>query len=143
MVRYSYKDKILRGTIMAGILYDARRIKAYEGLIELGSISGETKEWCDKLWEELVFESDLLDELVFYLEQHYLKDKVKCEGYSLTDLYIWQMNKYNIIGDSGKNTSACNKDRMVLKAFRDMVDMRKNPAPFIKKLTSGKGMDQA
>jgi hypothetical protein len=128
---------------MAGILYDARRIKAYEGLIGLGEISGQSRQWCDALWEEIVFESDLLDELVFYLEKHYLKDNVKCEGYSLTDLYMWQMNKYNIIGESGKNTDACNKDRLVLKAFRDMVDMRKDPAPFIKKMTNGKGMDQA
>jgi hypothetical protein len=133
----------MRGTSMAGILYDARRIKAYEGLIGLGEISGQSRQWCDALWEEIVFESDLLDELVFYLEKHYLKDNVKCEGYSLTDLYMWQMNKYNIIGDSGKNTDACNKDRLVLKAFRDMVDMRKDPAPFIKKMTNGKGMDQA
>jgi hypothetical protein len=90
-----------------------------------------------------VFDVDLFDELVFYLEKHYLRDNIKCEGYSLTDLYIWQMNKYNIIGDSGKNTAACNKDRMVLKALRDMVDMRKNPAPFIKKMTDGRGMDKA
>lgn len=30
---------------MAGILYDARRVKAYEGLLELGEIAGEPKEW--------------------------------------------------------------------------------------------------
>jgi hypothetical protein len=128
---------------MAGILYDARRIKAYEGLLTLGEMSGEPKEWCDALWEELVFDGGLLDEFVFFLEHHYIKDTVKCEGYSLTDLYIWQMNKYNIIGDSGKNTAECNKDRMVLKAFRDMIDMKKEPEVFIKRMTLGKGMDQA
>lgn len=128
---------------MAGILYDARLVKTYEGLLALGEISDEPKQWCDMLWEELVFDRELLDELVFYLEHHYLKDTVKCEGYGLTDLYIWQMNKYNIIGDSGKNTDACNKDRMVLKAFRDMIDMKKNPATYVKRMTLGKGMDQA
>lgn len=128
---------------MAGILYDARRIKAYEGLLALGEIAGETKQWCDLLWEELVFDKELLEEFVFYLEHHYLKDMVHCEGYGLTDLYIWQMNKYNIIGDSGKNTDACNKDRMVLKAFKDMLEMKKEPATYIKKMTMGKGMDRA
>ncbi len=34
---------------MAGIVYDARRIKAYEGLRILGEIADETKEWCDTL----------------------------------------------------------------------------------------------
>lgn len=128
---------------MAGILYDARLVKIYEGLLTLGESSGESKQWCDSLWEELVFDGELLDELVFYLEHHYLRDVVKCEGYGLTDLYIWQMNKYNIIGDSGKNTDACNKDRMVLKAFKDMIEMKKNPDVYVKKMTLGKGMDQA
>lgn len=128
---------------MAGILYDARRIKAYERLLALGETAGETRQWCEVLWEELVFDSELTDELVFYLEHHSLRDKVHCEGYGLTDLYIWQMNRYNLIRDSGKNTAACNKDRMVLHAFRDMIDMKKEPAAYVKKLTMGKGMDQA
>ena len=132
-----------QGGNMAGILYDARLIKAYDGLLALGEISGEPKQWCDALWEELVFDGELLNEFVFYLEHHCLKDDVKCEGYGLTDLYIWQMNKYNIIGDSGKNTDTCNKDRMVLKAYRDMIDMKKDPAVYVKRMTLGKGMDQA
>lgn len=127
---------------MAGIIYDARRVKAYEGLQTLGEIAGEPLEWCDKLWEELVMQPDLLEELIRYLEHRDLLGNVKCEGYSLLDLYVWQMNKYNIIGDSGKNTDACNKDRMVLKAFHDMAEMRKDPEGYIKKLTEGRGMDK-
>ena len=84
----------------------------------------------------------MADEFIFYLEHHSLKDKVHCEGYGLTDLYIWQMNRYNIIGDSGKNTDTCNKDRMVLKAFYDMAQMKKSPDEYIKKLTLGRGMDK-
>ena len=49
---------------MAGILYDARRIKAYEGLLALGEIADETRQWCDELWEELVFDQELLDEFI-------------------------------------------------------------------------------
>lgn len=128
---------------MAGILYDARRIKAYEGLLALGEIAQESREWCDRLWEGLVADPELLEEFVFYLERRYIRDMVRCEGYGLTDLYIWQMNRYNLIGDSGKNTAACNKDRMVLKAFRDMVDMKREPAVYVKRMTMGRGMDQA
>ena len=124
-------------------MYDARRIKAYERLSALGETAGETRQWCEALWEELVFDSELTEELVFYLEHHALMDKVHCEGYGLTDLYIWQMNRYNLIRDSGKNTAACNKDRMVLHAFRDMIERKKEPAAYVKKLTMGKGMDQA
>lgn len=127
---------------MAGILYDARRIKAYEGMLALGGLAGENKKWCDRLWEELVFDAELFDEFVFYLEHHSLLDRAKCAGYGLTDLYIWQMNRYNIIGDTGKNTEACNKERMVLHAFYDMIAMKKNPDVYIKRMTLGRGMDE-
>jgi len=128
---------------MAGILYDARRVKAYEGLMALGELACESRQWCDVLLEELVFDSGLTEELVFYLEHHYLMDNVRFDGYGLTDLYIWQMNRYNLIRESGKNTAACNKERMVLHAFRDMIDMKKEPATYVKRLTMGRGMDQA
>lgn len=124
-------------------MYDARRIKAYERLLALGETAGETRQWCEALWEELVFDPALTEELVYYLDHQSLMDKVHCEGYGLTDLYIWQMNRYNLVRESGKNTAACNKDRMVLHAFRDMIDMKKEPAAFVKKLTMGRGMDQA
>lgn len=130
------------GLKMAAILYDARRVKAYEGLMALGGTAGEPQEWCNALWEELICDRELYEELVFYLEHHYIMDKVHCAGYGLTDLYIWQMDRYNIIGDSGKNTEACNKDRMVLQAFRDMADMKKDPEAFVKRMTLGRGMDQ-
>lgn len=127
---------------MAGILYDARRIKAYEGMLALGELAGEDKQWCDGLWEEIIFDAELLEEFVYYLENHSLLDKIRCEGYGLTDLYIWQMNRYNIIGDTGKNTAACNKERMVLHAFSDMAAMKKNPAVYVKRMTLGRGMDE-
>lgn len=127
---------------MAGILYDARRVKAYEGMLALGELAGEDKEWCDGLWEEIIFDVELLEELVYYLENHSLLDKIRCEGYGLTDLFVWQMNRYNLIGDTGRNTAACNKERMVLHAFRDMAAMKKAPAMYVKRMTLGRGMDE-
>jgi hypothetical protein len=127
---------------MAGILYDARRLKAYDRLVEIGETSGETRQWCDKLWEDMVFQSDLLEEFIYFLDNHCLKDNVKCEGYGLTDLYMLQLNKFNVMGDSGKNTELCNKDRMVLWAFRDLIDMKKNPEAFISNMKLDAGMDK-
>lgn len=126
---------------MAGIFYDARRIKAYEGLLELGAAANESAEWCNALWLEIIADPGLMEEFVFYLDNHYLTDNIKCEGYSMTDLYVWQLNRYNLIGDWGKNTGECNKDRMVLKAFYDMAQMRKNPEEYMKRFALGKGMD--
>ena len=54
-------------------------------------------------------------------------------------LYITPAEKakpelYNPLKDS---------DKMVLHAFRDMIDMKKEPATYVKRLTMGRGMDQA
>lgn len=127
---------------MGGIFYDARRIKAYEGLLALGEYAGKDSGWIDALWEELVADGGLMKEFMYYLDHHTFLDESKCRGYGLTDLYVWQMDRYNLVRDIGKNTSACNKEAMVLNAFRTMLDMQKEPDTYLKRLTSGRGMDQ-
>ena len=127
---------------MNGIIYDARRIKAYEGFLALGEYAGKAPEWLSSLWEELLRDGGMMREFMYYLDHHTLLVEVKCRGYSLSDLYVWQMDRYNLVRDIGKNTSVCNKEAMVLNAFRTMVDMQRDPETYLKRLTSGRGMDQ-
>ena len=128
---------------MSGILYDARKIKAYEGMQELCGFAGKDTEWGNRLWMELLSDSHLLDELIYYLDNHCLLGEYKCEGYSLIDLFIWQMDLYNLIMDSGKNTEKCNKEAMVLQAFMSMTELKKDPASLSKKISGGFGMDKS
>lgn len=127
--------------IMSDIIYGTEKIRAYDGLLRLCEYAGCTDAWCDELWNEMLFDRELYDEFVHYLEHHVPADTMKVCGYSLTDLYVWQMERYNLQRDSGKNTEQCNKERLVLQAFRSMADMKKNPDNFIKKLKDGAGMD--
>ena len=55
---------------------------------------------------------------------------------------LMMLGGYNLIRDIGKNTSCCNKEAMVLNAFRAMVEMKKHPDTYVKRLTEGRGMDQ-
>ena len=126
---------------MSGILYDARRIKAYEALQSLGEFAGKDEAFLNALWEELVPDEGMMREFMYYIDHHTFLDEEKCRNYSLTDLYFWQMDRYNLIRDMGKNTSACNKETMVLNAFRCMLDMKKDPETFLKRLSEGRGMD--
>lgn len=127
---------------MNGIVYDARRIRAYEGLLALGEYAGKDTEWLNLLWEGIVTDEALLKEFMYYLDHHGFLDALKCEGYSLTDLYVWQMDRYNLVREIGKNTECCNKEAMVLNAFFTMQKMQKDPANFVRRITSGEGMDQ-
>ncbi|MCM1112650.1 MAG: hypothetical protein NC399_05295 [Muribaculum sp.] len=127
---------------MNGIVYDARRIKAYEGLKALGAYAGKDAGWLEMLWEGIVFDGALLREFMYYLDHHGFLDELKCEGYALTDLYVWQMDRYNLVREVGKNTECCNKEAMVLNAFYTMFRMQQEPAVYVRRLTSGEGMDQ-
>lgn len=127
---------------MSGIIYDSRRVRAYEALQELGAYAGKDLEWIDGLWQELVTDEAQMQEFMYYLDHHTFQDKDSCNGFTLSDLYVWQMDRYNLIRDIGKNTSVCNKEAMVLNAFRTMQNLKKDPQTWTKRITAGEGMDQ-
>ena len=127
---------------MSGIIYGTEKIRAYDGLVRLCEYAGCTEAWCDGMWSEMLSDRELYDEFVYYLEHHMPSDAMKVRGYSLTDLYVWQMERYNLQRDSGKNTKQCNKEAMILQAFRTMADMKKNPDAFIQRMNDGTGMDR-
>ncbi len=124
-----------------GILYDARKIKALEYLYELCEYAGLSEPWADELWGMLLMDSDLYDEFVYYLEHHTFRDDYKICGYALSDIYVWQMDKYNLIREIGKNPEHCNKETMVLNAFMTMAKMKSDPDEYIKRFESGRGND--
>ncbi|MCI6552812.1 MAG: hypothetical protein MR430_04645 [Lachnospiraceae bacterium] len=126
---------------MQDVWYDAHRIKIYEYLFALGEYAGQDGEWLEELWADLLAVPELYEEMVHYLTHHDFRDSFKCRGYSLTDLYVWQMSKYNLIRDEGKNTAECNKETLVLRAFRTMLDLRREPEVYLKRLRERRGMD--
>ena len=49
------------------------------------------------------------------------------------------MDKYNLIREIGKNPRECNKERMVLNAFRMLIDMKADPETYVKRIEEGRG----
>jgi len=127
---------------MSNIVYGTEKIRAYDGLMRLCEYAGRDSAWCDGLWREMLQDGELYAEFVFYLEHHVPEDRMKVHGYALTDLYVWQMEQYNLHRDSGKNTDRCNKEEMILEALWTMAMMKKEPEKYIKKLNAGTGMDR-
>ena len=127
---------------MPNIIYDATRLKVCQGLYEICEYAELDREWTDRLWQDVLTCREIYDELVYYIEHNNFMDRLKVGNYSLCDLYDFQMNKYNLVREIGKNPRTCNKEKMVMKAFRMMLDMMKAPEEYIKKLEQGKGMDE-
>ena len=127
---------------MSQIICATEKIKVYEGLQRLCEYAGKDIRWCDGLWLAMLNDEDLYEEFLYYLEHHSFADRMKAAGYSLTDIYVWQMQQYNLISDTGKNTESCNKEAMVLQAFQTMTRMKKDPAYYTGKLREDAGMDR-
>lgn len=124
------------------IIIATSKIKACGMFYDLCRRIGYEDTWIDALWGDIISDDDMYAELSYYLQNHTLKDSVKISGYSLTDLYVFQMDKYNLIREIGKNTAECNKERMVMNAFRMMIDMKADPETYVKRLEEGRGEDR-
>lgn len=127
---------------MTGVIYDSSKIKVYENLGALCNLAGESQEWCDALWQELLADPELYGELLYFMQNRAICGRMNCQGYTLTDLFIWQMDRYNLLHDTGKNTVECRKVDMVLRAFWTMAEMKKDPEKFRKRFDEGRGMDR-
>lgn len=127
---------------MANIIYDATRVKVCQGFYAICEYAQLSLEWTDGLWKDILSDTGIYEELVYYIEHHTFQDKVKVEGYGLSDLYVFQMDKYNLIREIGKNTISCNKEKMAMRAFRTLIDMKKNPEEYLKRLREGRGEDR-
>jgi len=126
----------------SNIIIATSKIKACEFFYELCDFCGYERQWSDDLWADIVTDPDMYKEFEYYAQNHTLKDSFDVCGYSLTDLYVFQMDKYNLIREIGKNTAECNKERMVLNAFRMMIDMKADPDTYVRRLEEGRGEDR-
>lgn len=123
------------------IILDARQILALEAYEKIGEYAGYNREWLDVLWAELILEPVLMKEFMYYVDHHTFSGEKLCQGYDMSDMYVYQITKYNMSIDIGKNPESCNKEYLALGAFHDMYEMLQAPDKFIKKLNAGMGMD--
>ena len=124
------------------IIIATSKLKACEYFYNLCDYCGYDREWTDGLWADIIADEGIFAEFSYYMANHTFRDKLCISGYSLSDLYVFQMDKYNLIREIGKNPPECNKERMVLNAFRMMIDMKADPETFVKRIQEGRGEDR-
>ncbi len=127
---------------MQGILYDATKVKVCQAFYDICNYAELPAQWSDELWMDILSRKPIYKELIYYIEHHTFLDELKVCGYSLCDLYVWQMNRYNLIKDTGKNSRTCNKEKMAMQAFRTMVDLMDDPKEYRERLEEGQGTDK-
>ncbi len=123
------------------IVIDTTKMKVNGYCKQLCAYAGMSEAWADEFWLMLMQDDRLYKEFTYYLEQHTFLDEYQIEGYTLSDLYVWQMDKYNLIRDLGKNPENCNKETLVLHAFRTLGEMKDDAETIVMRIQSGRGRD--
>lgn len=111
---------------MSNIIIASEKLKLYEVVTSWAEYAGYTPEWADEFWGDLLLNSDVYDEFLYYIDNNDFLCKCSIDGQNITDIFIWEMRKFNIKTDRGKNYQDCDKAEMVLNAFRTMLDMKIN-----------------
>lgn len=127
---------------MANIVLDGTKIKVYDMLQKLCDYCNEKESRCDELWGYMLQNDELYEEFVYFIVNRSLMGKMNVEGYTLIDLYVKQIDMYNVRNDLGKNPIFCMKEDMVLRSFLMMGRLLEAPETYKKKLEDGFGMDQ-
>ena len=112
-------------------------------ILSLALKAGKEDSYGEKLWEEIRSSNGLLRELAYYHDYGKFLCEYQVEGYSLTDVLVWQVDHFKLYMDRGEEMNRYHRERLLLSAFETMVEMKKNPAPYLRKLEGESGQDAA
>lgn len=127
---------------MANIIIASEKLKLFELVKAWAEYAGYTDEWADKFWQDLLLNPDVYKEFLYYVDHEDFLCETCYNGQYITDIFIWEMRKFNIKTDRGKNYADCDKAEMVLNAFRTMLDMRDNGEKTINDMENKNGGDK-
>ena len=112
-------------------------------ILALALKAGKEDSYGEMLWEEIRSSNGLLRELAYYHDYGKFLCEYQVEGYSLTDVLVWQVDHFKLYMDRGEEMNRYHRERLLLSAFETMVEMKKNPAPYLRKLEGESGQDAA
>lgn len=121
---------------------DKDKEKAYAWAEGLCKYAGADEAFLKDFWERLTNDPAIYEEFVYYLEHQDFLCKVKIEGYGLVDLMIFQIDHFRAVMDQDVADMRFNKDKMLLMAFNSLLQMRKDPEPFVRMMQGQTGTDR-
>ncbi|MBD5552621.1 MAG: hypothetical protein HDQ96_15885 [Lachnospiraceae bacterium] len=123
-----------------GELKDQER--AYAWAAALCRYAGADETFLQDFWERLTADEEIYEEFVYYLDHQDFLYKVKVEGYGLVDLMVFQIDHFRAVMDRDVADMRHNKDKMLLMAFNSLLQMRKDPEPFVRMMQQETGTDR-
>lgn len=129
--------------------------KTEEGKARLQKALGELRRWTAELcrqagksaaYEEQFFQGlcssgGLLSEFAYYHDTQEFLCKKKVAGYTVADIMVWQVDHFKAYLDRGEECLRYDGAGLLLAAFSIMMEMEKNPAPYMEKMKRESGTD--
>lgn len=103
--------------------------------------AGEDDTFADKFKMDLFASPGVYSEYVYYMFYQKFACNYKVAGVTLVDIMIWQIDHFKANLDMGQYDMRENGDKMLLMAFRTMLDMEKDPMPFLDRMAKESGSD--
>lgn len=110
-------------------------------LFHLAQCAGESPEYATDLWNRIQRSGGILAELSYYHDTGAFLCKHKIAGYTLVDILVWQVDHFKAYLDRPNEMNRYRQERLLLSAFDIMLQMEKNPQPFIDKMSGETGTD--
>ena len=108
---------------------------------ELSQKAGESEEYGEQLWQRIRQSGGLLQELAYYHDYGSFLSQYKVEGYTLTDVLVWQVDHFKLYMDRPQDMNRYRQERLLLSAFDTMLRMEKEPGTFADKMRGETGQD--
>lgn len=126
---------------------DERLTKAldtlHEYVLTLSGQAGKDEEYGEGLWQGIRQSGGLLRELAYYHDYGKFLCEYDVAGYTLADALVWQVDHFKLYMDRPGEMNRYHAPRLLLSAFDTMLQMEKDPLPFVKKMEGESGQDAA
>lgn len=118
-------------------------VKLYAWTLKLAECAGEDKAAADAFWNRLVTIPELLKEYAYYFDTGEFLCEYIIEGFSIADILVWQMDHFKAHMDRADSANRYDKDRLVLSAFRTMMELKEDPVRISREFAAETGTDLA
>lgn len=119
--------------------------KAFDALhnfiLSLAEKAGKDEVFGEDLWSRMLRSEGVLKELAYYHDTGSFWDGYEVAGFHLTDIIVWQVDHFKAYMDRHDEMNRYRTERLFVESLDIMLQMEKDPDPFIRKMREESGTD--
>ena len=113
----------------------------YNFILNLAEKAGKDEAFGEDLWSRMLRSEGVLKELAYYHDTGSFWDGYEVAGFHLTDIIVWQVDHFKAYMDRHDEMNRYRTERLFVESLDIMLQMEKDPDPFIRKMREESGTD--